>query len=137
MTVPLSRAPAIPPLQPIGGDADPNGAVVAVYTTYFTYIVRNGDTLNVLAAQFRVSGEAIITSSGLRDPNLLVPGQVLTIPRESGWLYRVQPNETLEQIAARFGTTADDLREASMLTSNTVRPGELLFIPNRVLPSMK
>ncbi len=108
-----------------------------MYTTYFTYIVRNGDTLNVLAAQFRVSGEAIITSSGLRDPNLLVPGQVLTIPRESGWLYRVQPSETLEQIAARFGTAADDLREASMLTSNTVRPGELLFIPNRVLPSMK
>ena len=63
-----------------------------------------------------------------------MPGQALTIPRESGWLYRVQPNETPEQIAARFGTTVEDLLAASMITSSSVRAGELLFIPNRVLP---
>jgi LysM repeat protein len=136
LTVPLSRAPAVPLLTPLP-DGEGDGAVVAVYTTYFTYIVRAGDTLNRLATQFGVTGDAIVRASGLRDPNLLLPGQVLTIPRESGWLYRVQANETLDQIAARFGTTADDLRAASMLTSPTVREGELLFIPNRVLPSMK
>jgi LysM repeat protein len=125
----------VPPLAPPQTEGD--GAVLAVYTTYFTYIVRDGDTLNLLATQFGVSGDAIMRASGLRDPNLLLPGQVLTIPRESGWLYRVQPNETLEQIASRFGTTADDLREASMLDSTIVRAGDLLFIPNRVLPPMK
>ncbi len=137
LSVPLSRAPPVPPLSVPPGGSDADGAIVAVYTTYFTYIVHNGDTLNVLATQFAVSGDAIIRASGLRDPNLLLPGQVLTIPRETGWLYRVQPNETLDQIAARFGTTGDDLREASMLSSSVVRPGELLFIPNRVLPGLK
>ena len=71
------------------------------------------------------------------DPNLLQPGQVLTIPRDSGWLYRVQPNETLEQIAARFGVSVQDLLMASMLSSPSVHAGDLLFIPNRGTPAPK
>jgi LysM repeat protein len=84
-----------------------------------------------------VSGDAIIRTSGIADPNLLLPGQVLTIPRESGWLYRVQPNETIEQIAFRFGISVDDLVAASTLASPKVRPGDLLFIPNRILAGPK
>ncbi len=76
-------------------------------------------------------------ASGLADPNLLVPGQVLTIPRESGWLYRVQAGETLDTIALRFGISASDLVDASTLGSPSVRSGDLLFIPNRALPGAK
>ena len=95
------------------------------------------DTLNRLATQFGVSGESIMRASGLSDPNLLLPGQVLNIPRESGFLYRVQPGEPLVQIAARFGTTTDDLVQAGLLSSATVRPGDLIFIPNRLLSFAK
>jgi LysM repeat protein len=93
--------------------------------------VKPGDTLNRVATELGVTGESIIRASGLADPNLLVPGQVLTVPRDSGWLYRVQPNDTLEQIAARFGMSVDDLFAASRLSSPIVYPGDLLFIPNR------
>jgi LysM repeat protein len=90
-----------------------------------------------VATEFGVSTESIIRASGLADPNLLVPGQLLTIPRDTGWLYRVQPNETLEQIANRFGLSVDDLMASSMLASPVVYPGDLLFIPNRALAAPK
>jgi LysM repeat protein len=131
-TVIVPLAPVVPPMPPLPGTTSAEGSIVAVYTSYFTYVVRPGDTVNRLATQFGVSGDAIVHASGLSDPNLLLPGQALTIPRGSGWLYRVQPNETLEQIALRFGTTVDDLLAASMLSSTVVRAGELLFIPSGI-----
>jgi LysM repeat protein len=120
---------------PLGlpAEVSPEGPIIAAYTTYSTYTVRHGDTLNRIATEFGVSGEAIMRTSGISDPNLLLPGQVLTIPRDSGWLYRVQPNETLDQIALRLGIGVDDLVNASAPGSSTVRAGDLLFIPNRLL----
>jgi LysM repeat protein len=118
-------------------EVSPEGPIVAAYTTYATYIVRRGDTLNRVATEYGVSGDIIVRASGIADPNLLLPGQVLTIPRDSGWLYRVQPNETLDQIATRFGISRDELMMASVLPSAVVRPGDLLFIPDRVLPAPK
>lgn len=110
---------------------------MAAYTTYSTYTVQPGDTLNRIASQFDVAGDVIIRTSNIADPNLLVPGQVLSIPRDSGWLYRMQPGDTLDLIAVRFGVSVDDLVLASGLTSPTVRPGDLLFIPNKALPLQK
>ncbi len=115
----------------------PEGPIVAAYTTYATYTVQPGDTLNRVASQFGVSGVTIMRTSGLADPNLLVPGQVLTIPRDTGWLYRVQPGDTLDLVALRFGLSVDDLLAASALSSPLVRPGDLLFVPNRGAPGTK
>ena len=115
----------------------PEGPIVAAYTAYATYSVKPGDTLNRVASDFGVSGASIVHASGLADPNLLQPGQVLTIPRDSGWLYRVQANETIEQIALRFGVSAQDVLMASMLSSPSLHAGDLLFIPNRGTPAPK
>ena len=90
-----------------------------------------------MATDFGVPSDIIMRASALADPNLLLPGQVLTIPRESGWLYRVQSGETLDTIALRFGISTTDLIAASGLATATLRPGDLLFIPNRALPGTK
>ena len=119
------------------GEPGPEGPIVAAFTTYTTYTVRPGDTLNRIATQFGVSGETIIRTSGVADPNLLFPGQVLTIPKDTGWLYRVQPGDTLEIIARRFGISVDDLMKSSNVGSGTVRPGELLFVSARGVTAPK
>jgi LysM repeat protein len=49
----------------------------------------------------------------------------------------VQPGETLDQIAVRFGLSVDELQAASQLSSPSVRPGDLLFVPNRAAPPPK
>jgi LysM repeat protein/vacuolar-type H+-ATPase subunit H len=138
---PAAVAPPPAPLTAPSGlplyDVSPDGPIVAAYTTYATYTVRPGDTLNRVATEFGATGASIIRASRLADPNLLLPGQVLTIPRESGWLYRVQRGETIETIALHFDTSTSDLMTASGLTSPIVRPGDVLFIPNRGLLDTK
>ena len=140
----LPAAIVLPPARPsltaplsLAADVSPDGPIVAAYTTYSTYTVKTGDALNQVAAEFRASGDAIVRASGLSDPNLLVPGQVLTIPRDTGWLYRVQPGDQLSQVALRFAVTVDDILSANGGASSVVRSGDLLFIPNRALPGSK
>src|SRR5438034_3697781 len=85
LTLPLARASLTVPAA-LPAPVSPEGPIVAAYTTYSTYAVQPGDTLNHIASQFGVTGDVIIRTSNIADPNLLAPGQVLTIPRDSGWL---------------------------------------------------
>lgn len=94
------------------------------------YRVQAGDTLRGIADAFGVSPASIIQASGLQNPDTLRPGQVLTIPSQTGTLYRVQPGETLDQIAARAGVPSSAILEASRLSSDTVRPGDVILIPD-------
>jgi LysM repeat protein len=48
--------------------------------TYKTYTVRSGDSLSSIARQFGVSPAALQKLTGIRNPSLLHPGQVLRIP---------------------------------------------------------
>jgi LysM repeat protein len=56
---------------------------------------------------------------------------VLTIPSQPGYLYRMQPGETLDQIAARTGVRSDVIASASMLGGATVRAGDVILIPDK------
>jgi LysM repeat protein len=93
--------------------------------------VQRGDTVRALAGRFGVSIPSIVRASGLRNPDDLRPGQVLTIPRQSGWLHRVQPGETLEQVAASFGVPLEVVLEANGLSSPVVETGDVVLIPER------
>ena len=55
---------------------------------------------------------------------------MLTIPNQPGYLYRLQPGETLDQIAARTGVASDVIASASMLTNGTARAGDVILIPD-------
>jgi LysM repeat protein len=82
-----------------------------------------------IAEAYGVSLASVINASALRNPDSLRVGQVLTIPSQPGYLYRVQPGETLDQIAARAGVSSDTIAAASQLSSTAVRGGEVLLIP--------
>jgi len=44
------------------------------------YVVKAGDTLSAIGARYGVSYMAIAAASGISNPNMIHPGQVLTIP---------------------------------------------------------
>jgi LysM repeat protein len=44
--------------------------------------VQKGDTLRAIADKFGVSVEALVEANEIADPNAIVVGQYLTIPKE-------------------------------------------------------
>lgn len=99
-----------------------------------TYTVQAGDTLSGIAAKLGVSTGAI---SGYRsgNPNLIYPGEVLTIngggatPKPSGRTYTVVAGDTLSGIAAKYGTTYQQLAAKNGISNpNLIYPGQVLKI---------
>jgi LysM repeat protein len=87
--------------------------------------------LRVISQSFGVSVATIAKASGLQNVNQLKIGQVLTIPKQPGWLYRVQDGETLDQIASRNGVSSDAIASASGLTAASVKTGDVVLIPDQ------
>lgn len=62
------------------------------------------------------------------------PKQVLVSPQDILTEYKVGKSETLYAIARRFGTNVNDIKRINGLTSDSLREGQLLKIPNGDLP---
>jgi LysM repeat protein len=145
ISVPIQAAPASPatatPTSAASGvevQAVPAGAAQATTAGPFrAYRVQPGDTVKSIAQSYGVSAASIAQASGLRNPDQLRVGQLLTIPSQPGYLYRVRPGETLGQIAARTGVASDIIAMASALPAEMVQAGDVILIPERGLVSRK
>jgi LysM repeat protein len=116
-----------------------------------TYIVRTGDTLSVIAAQFGVPVSAIKEVNGLTD-DVITVGQELLIPVEvteptsspeaaetseveatmqpATRTYVVRAGDNLSSIAQRFGVSQQALMEANGIDDpDAIREGQELVIP--------
>ncbi len=113
------------------------------------YTVQAGDTLSNIAQRAYNDGSQaaymVIYSANQQvigaNPNLVRPGQVLTIPViqiKSGTTYTVQPGDTLSSIALRaYGNAAEHYwhkiykanKDVIGDDPNLVRPGQQLDIP--------
>lgn len=113
-----------------------------------THIVQAGETLSSIAMQYGVTVEEIAQASGISVSSILQVGQKLTIPGRAPQpvamsapasepapepapeVYVVQPGDTLEGIAQRFGTSVASLARANRLSSpSLVFVGRRLVIP--------
>jgi membrane-bound lytic murein transglycosylase D len=122
------------------------------------YRVQNGETLNQVAAKFRLEVEALRAVNGIgakakvpAGHTLLVPTQgpadgaadtlskavFTTVPQGRTFYYRVQRGDTLPSIAARYGVTAADIRRWNGLVQNSVTIGKTLRITSDIAPSGK
>ena len=69
--------------------------------------------------------EPTLTETGATMP----PAATLCAP-PVGWVaYRIHPGDTLANIGRRVGWTADGLRQANCLTSDTIFAGSYLYVP--------
>jgi LysM repeat protein len=101
--------------------------------------VRRGETLSGIAARYGVSVHQIAAANRLRDPNLIVAGEVLRIPghgggdsvRSGSQMHRVSSGENLSGIAARYGVSVGALARANHLADpNLIVTGTKLRIPH-------
>jgi uncharacterized protein YkwD len=112
--------------------------------TGYTYTVQPDDTLWGIAAAHGITVEALIAANDLSDPQLLRPGQTLFVPAEPpaasperpaqissvGYVYAVQPDDTLWDIASAHGITVEALIAANDLVDpRRLQLGQTLFVP--------
>ena len=130
---------------------NPGYTVPAPVQTTFSYVVRPGDYLGLLAARFGTTVNALVALNAvsLPDPSLLYVGQTLLIPNSAsaampratatpvytattyhGNFYVVQPGDTLSGIAMRFGQDMYNIaRVNGILNLTTIYAGTSLLIP--------
>jgi murein DD-endopeptidase MepM/ murein hydrolase activator NlpD len=102
------------------------------------YSVVEGDTIESVAAKFKVLPETVMGSNGIYDPSeALAPGRALMVPPVDGMYYVVAPGDTLHSVAHKFQVNPDVI---ASYAANKVGPnGELtegapLVIPGGMVP---
>lgn len=110
------------------------------------HVVRRGEYLKIIAARYGVSVSSITQANGLKNPNLIYPGQRLKIPCTTPPPSRPKPKPTskpgctkihvvkrgeyLKVIAARYGVSVSAIVRANGLKNpNLIYPGQRLKIP--------
>lgn len=99
-----------------------------------TYTVQSGDTLYGISKQHNTSAQRIRKLNNLTSDNL-VPGQVLIVSDNDATnpsecvIYTVEAGDSLYEIAKKYDTTADLIKEYNGLESNDLSIGQELRIP--------
>lgn len=114
------------------------------------HIVKRGEYLKVIAVRYGVSVTAIVQANGIRNPNLIYPGQRLKIPCTSApppqpkppvqpkppssctKIHVVKRGEYVKSIAARYGVSWQSIvRVNGLRNPNLIYPGQRLKIPTK------
>lgn len=114
-----------------------------------TYIVKSGDNLWMIGQRLGINYLEIAKANNIQSPYVIRPGQVLIMPgakkeeiqtnskdslesESSGKMYTVKSGDTLWAIAQRElgnGSRWTEIKKANNLTSDLIRPGQVLRIP--------
>ena len=108
------------------------------------YVVKQGDTLYSIAMRYNISVAKLIEANPGIDPNNLMIGQLICIPKDGthpcpplpcpgGTIYVVRPNDTLSSILLRMNISVMDLMAGNPdLNINKLMVGqELCILPHK------
>jgi LysM repeat protein len=102
----------------------------ATNLTYYT--VKAGDTLTAIAAKFGTTVQQLVKWNGIPNPDLISIAQRLIVaksdsPQET--FYTVKAGDTLTAIAAKFGTTVQQLVKWNGIPNpDLIRVGQRLIV---------
>jgi LysM repeat protein len=131
-------------LQPAVSHAAPLGAGTVVY------VVKPGDTLRTIAAAHGTTIGAIVRANNMANPDVIYPGQRLTVPVSGGSAPAAAPvptaaakptagssvyhvvklGDTLDKVARAYGTSA-----AAIIAANGIRNPDLIWVGQKLLIS--
>jgi murein DD-endopeptidase MepM/ murein hydrolase activator NlpD len=94
-----------------------------------SYRVQKGDMIGILAQEFGLNEDTLISFNGIKNTRLIQIGQTLKIPNQDGILYTVKKDDTLGQIGEKYSVDPDAIQTVNELFSDTIHAGTVLFVP--------
>jgi murein DD-endopeptidase MepM/ murein hydrolase activator NlpD len=103
--------------------------------SYHSYRVKKGDMISVIAENFDVTQDTIISVNNIRQSRLIQIGQYLKIPSMPGILYSVRTDgETPESIALKYEVAVKKCAEVNNMNPETaLTAGTVVFVPDAQL----
>lgn len=99
-----------------------------------SYTVKDGETMDTIAAKYGVTTDQIRWSNGLNTTNLSV-GQTIMVPSVPGIAYKVKSGDTVESVANKYGSSVEEIIAVNDLEiDQTLKPDTIILVPSGVLP---
>ncbi|RKD29548.1 L,D-transpeptidase [Thermohalobacter berrensis] len=96
------------------------------------YEIEKEDTLYKISNEYDVELNKLIKANNLPNPNLVYPGQKVTIPHKTLGLekieYIVKQGDTLYKISQKFNINIAEIKRLNNVESHIIYPGEILII---------
>ncbi len=110
----------------------PSATGTAKTIQYADHVVAEGEDLASIAATYGLRPQTIISVNQIKNVAAITAGSVLRIPDRDGQLYVVQEGDMLSTISRKFSPSLGwkTLQELNGLTSENIRVGQVLFIPD-------
>lgn len=116
------------------GDSEINGdeSLNLSEICYSSYRVRSGDMISVIASNFGITEDTIISVNNIRSSRLLQIGTYLKIPSIPGILYTVRSDgETALDLADKYKIETEKLCAVNKIDENSpLSAGTMLFLPD-------
>lgn len=116
----------------------PAPALAAQSGDYTVYVVQRGDTLYSIARRYGVNMWDLARANSITNPNLILVGQRLTIPKgqpAAGRVHVVRRGQTLTGISLRYGVNLWSIvRLNDIANPNLIYAGQRLTIPGSGSP---
>ena len=98
--------------------------------TPIAYVVGKGETLDSIAAKFRVTRDQILWSNpALIGSQSVSAGQRIIVPPVPGLVVFVGKQDTLAGLASKYHVSAQSVVDFNYLRTDSVVPGEALVLP--------
>jgi murein DD-endopeptidase MepM/ murein hydrolase activator NlpD len=100
-----------------------------------SYKIAKNDTLDSIARRFGIRLDTLISVNAISDVRKIPAGYSLKIPNIDGIAHIVRKGESISGIASSAAVSVMDIVDANDLSSQTIQPGQSLFIPGARLSS--
>lgn len=97
------------------------------------YVVKDGETMDSIAAKFGLTTDQIRWSNNLKTTDL-EPGKTLSLPTMPGIVYTVKSGDTIESLATKYGSNTDRIVAINDLEGSNVTEGMQIVLPGGILP---
>ncbi len=108
--------------------------VASISRGVIRYTVREGETLEYIAARYGLTPDQIRWSNGM-STTAVEPGKELLIPSVTGIVYKIKNGDNVDSLAERYGSTAEAIVAVNDLEKDReLKVDSVIVIPNGTLP---